>query len=147
MKSFDGQDWFPIGIMAGAGNSDLILNYEFIDENAVFGRQFYRLTQTDFDGTSETFKAVGVTLNEIQEKLAVKVYPNPTQGKVNILSENQNLENASISIYNAQGSLIISLPNQSGRIFEIDLSGLEKGIYLMKIYSNYQVETKKIILH
>ncbi|SMD44355.1 Por secretion system C-terminal sorting domain-containing protein [Aquiflexum balticum DSM 16537] len=147
MKSFDGQDWFPIGIVAGAGNSDLILNYEFIDENAVFGRQFYRLTQTDFDGTSETFKAVGVTLNEIQEKLAVKVYPNPTQGKVNILSENQNLENASISIYNAQGSLIISLPNQSGRIFEIDLSGLEKGIYLMKIYSNYQVETKKIILH
>jgi hypothetical protein len=147
MKSFNGQDWFPIGIVPGAGNSDIILNYEFIDENAVFGRQFYRLTQTDFDGTSETFKAVGVTLNEIQEKLAVKVYPNPTQGKVNILSENQNLENATLSLYDVQGSLIINLPNQSGRIFEIDLSGLEKGIYLMKVYSNYQVETKKIILH
>lgn len=147
MKSLNGQDWFPIGIVEGAGNSDIILNYEFIDENAVFGRQFYRLTQTDFDGTSETFKVVGVTLGETREKLAVKVYPNPTQGKISILSENQNLENAILSLYDAQGSLIISLPNQSGRLFEIDLSGLKKGIYLMKIYSNYQVETKKIVLH
>lgn len=147
MKSFDGQDWFPIGIMEGAGNSDIILNYEFIDENAVFGRQFYRLTQTDFDGTSETFNVVGVTLSELKEKLAVKVYPNPTQGRVNILSENQNLENATISLYDTQGSLVFTLTNQSGRLFDFDLSGLNKGVYLIKIYSDYQVETKKIILH
>jgi len=147
MKSLNGQDWFPIGIVEGAGNSDIILNYEFIDENAVFGRQFYRLTQTDFDGTSETFKVVGVTLGEIQEKLTVKVYPNPTQGMVNILSENQNLENATISLFNPQGTLIYTLQNQSGRMTEIDLSGLTKGIYLIKIYNNYQVETKKVILY
>ncbi|WP_194974448.1 T9SS type A sorting domain-containing protein [Aquiflexum lacus] len=148
MKSLDGQNWFPIGITAGAGNSDIILNYEFIDEDAIFGRQFYRLTQTDFDGTSETFKVVGVTLSgEIQEKLTVKAYPNPTQGKVNILSENQNLENAIISLYDVQGSLVFTLPNQSGRLFEFDLIGLKKGIYLIKIYNNHQVETKKIILH
>jgi hypothetical protein len=147
MKSLDGQNWFPIGIIEGAGNSDIILFYEFIDENPVFGRQFYRLTQTDFDGSSETFKVVGVTLSNLGEDFGVKVYPNPTQGKVNILSENQNLENATISIFNPQGSLVFTLQNQSGRIAEIDLSGLTKGMYLIKIYNNYQVETKKVILH
>jgi hypothetical protein len=148
MKSLDGQDWFPIGIVAGAGNSDVILNYEFIDEDAAFGRQFYRLTQTDFDGTSETFRVVGVTLSgEIGEKLTIKAYPNPTHGKVNILSENQNLENATISLFDAQGRLIITLPNQSGRLFELDLIGLKKGIYLIKIHNDHQIETKKIILH
>jgi hypothetical protein len=147
MKSLDGQNWFPIGIIEGAGNSDIILFYEFIDENPVFGRQFYRLTQTDFDGSSETFKVVGVTLSNLGEDFGVKVYPNPTQGKVNILSENQNLENATISIFNPQGSLVYTLQNQSGRIAEIDLSGLTKGMYLIKIYNNHQVETKKVILY
>ncbi|WP_373520776.1 T9SS type A sorting domain-containing protein [Aquiflexum sp.] len=146
MKSLDGQNWFPIGLMDGAGNSEVILSYEFIDENPVLGRQFYRLTQTDFDGKSETFNVVGVTMNYLGENFGVKVYPNPTQGKVNILAENQHFNNATISIYNPQGSLVYTLKNHSGRNTEIDLSGLNKGIYLVKIYNNHHVETKKIIL-
>jgi hypothetical protein len=88
-----------------------------------------------------------VTLSNLGEDFGIKVYPNPTQGKVNMLSENHNLENATISIFNPQGSLVFTLQNQSGRIAEIDLSGLTKGMYLIKIYNNYQVETKKVILH
>jgi hypothetical protein len=146
-KSFDGSKWFTIGIIPGAGDSDVILFYEFIDESPVFGRQFYRLTQTDFDGKFETFKVVGVTLQSKNEAVEYKVYPNPSNGIVKILSLNNNMEEAEIIVLDIQGKLVKEIKGISGRLVEIDLSFLSKGLYLIKIKNNHYWETKKVVIH
>jgi len=146
-KSFDGINWSPIGLIPGAGDSDIILFYDFIDESPVFGRQFYRLTQTDFDGTSETFKVVGVTMQTTNEKIEYKVYPNPSSGIVKILSQNTNMEEAEIIVLNSQGQIVRTVKGISGRLVEMDLSSLPKGLYILRIKNNYHYETKKVVIN
>lgn len=80
--SSDGKRWETISIMNGAGNSTDINGYSFNHigyENAI---NYYRLTQTDYDGTSETFDIVSV--DNRSDKKVVKVY--------NLLGQEINLE-------------------------------------------------------
>ncbi len=74
----------------------------------------------------------------------IYIYPNPGNGKFTLTS-NSNIQ--SIVIYNINGKLIYS---DSGFIQqmqkEIDLSGYDKGVYLVKIQTSKGVETKKLLI-
>ena len=78
------------------------------------------------------------------EKLAIKLWPNPTQGRIHI--ESESFIN-SINIYNVLGQKAdVSLDNTStanGQM--IDISSLSSGIYFIEIQSGKQREIKKII--
>ncbi|MEZ4980275.1 MAG: hypothetical protein R2769_01550 [Saprospiraceae bacterium] len=50
--------------MAGAGNSQVQKNYQFIDENPEKGLNYYRLKQMDFDGSFEYSDVVSVIYSE-----------------------------------------------------------------------------------
>lgn len=146
-RSIDGKMWSAIGIVPGVGNSNQIESYEFIDEKPLFGRQFYRITQTDIDGKSQTFRVVGVTLTAAAlEANSYKIYPNPSSGQVKVFSENANLEQAEVTIINQQGQEMMRFQDVNGRLFEVDLSHLPKGLYLIRIKNNHQLVSKKLIL-
>ena len=53
-------------------------------------------------------------------------------------------DNSSVFIYTSSGSLILSKAIISDKT-EIDLAGLQCGIYLVKIISDKEVYTRKII--
>jgi alpha-N-arabinofuranosidase len=63
------------------------------------------------------------------------VYPNPAKGKIFLKSEIS--ENSVLEIYNSHGSKVLTCRNSG----EIDLSGISKGIYLIKL-----IETGKIAI-
>lgn len=55
-RSFDGVNWEVITEIDGAGNSDKELIYSYTDTDNVKGKTvYYRLSQTDFDGSSHRF--------------------------------------------------------------------------------------------
>lgn len=54
-RSPDGATWENIATVDGAGHSTEVLNYSFTDDDPRNGINYYRLTQTDLDGKSETF--------------------------------------------------------------------------------------------
>jgi hypothetical protein len=58
--SEDGYRWESIANIKGAGNSTEVLGYSFNHYGYANGINYYRLKQTDYDGTSETFKIVSV---------------------------------------------------------------------------------------
>lgn len=60
--------------------------------------------------------------------LLVKVYPNPTQGHITIEAEQINY----VSVYNLMGQKVFESV-ASGDAFEMDLGGLEKGLYVIQI--------------
>ncbi len=72
---------------------------------------------------------------------SVKVYPNPTNGVVNIA----NAENASIEVYTITGTLVRSIKRANVNT-TINLSNLSKGTYLVKVVKDNNVVTKKINL-
>lgn len=54
-RSTNTRDYQTIGTMPGAGNSNAPIHYAFADPEAAFENVYYRLTQVDYDGRSESF--------------------------------------------------------------------------------------------
>lgn len=72
------------------------------------------------------------------------VYPNPSNGFINIESEDVNY-NSNIKIYNTFGELVYQRANLNFSKFNIDLSYLPNGAYFIQIENNNnQLITKKI---
>ncbi|WP_299333979.1 spondin domain-containing protein [uncultured Psychroserpens sp.] len=94
-----------------------------------------------------------ITLNQVlsvdeQSLTEVAVYPNPTNGILNIRTSNANpLKMA--SIYDVLGKQVVSLQNTNSRIENnLDLTALNKGVYLVRIeFQDGSSSTKKVILN
>lgn len=84
------------------------------------------------------FKTLSVSEPEFLSQKSTLIYPNPTSDFVNIESKNQI---NSIELYNLSGQKILSSISD-----KINISHLNKGIYLLKInFQNGKSETQKLI--
>jgi hypothetical protein len=59
-RSIDGTHFFEVKKFSGAGTSSTTLNYSFSDYEFEKKINYYRLTQTDYDGASETFDLISI---------------------------------------------------------------------------------------
>jgi hypothetical protein len=88
---------------------------------------------------SETLFDAGLLLSAAGfEYKKTSLFPNPTKGILNIASS--NIEK--IVVYSISGKLINEYPAAS----QLDLSGLSKGIYLIKLISPTEVLVDRIII-
>lgn len=85
--------------------------------------------------------STGINPVELSAKGSV-VYPNPFEDQITI--ESSSLDEHGIQVYNAVGQLINSLKT-NGTITKLDLAGLKKGVYLMKIKTAHQEQTIKLL--
>lgn len=79
---------------------------------------------------------VGLTNNE------VSIYPNPTNGFINIESKGEPLN---FTIYNTQGKEVRSGVIVGGRK-TLDLSDLDTGAYILRMVNDFSVVTKTVIV-
>jgi uncharacterized membrane protein (UPF0136 family) len=78
--------------------------------------------------------------------LALKLYPNPANSRTN-LYVNGLKNNADIIIYDINGREVKRLKiNKSEKDIDIDLTGLAKGIYQVRVIDNSISTTKKLIV-
>jgi hypothetical protein len=73
----------------------------------------------------------------------ISLYPNPTCDIINI--EIENPDNTTIEIYDVSGTLVFSKALDS-KIEKIDISGLPKGIYIVKVIQDRAVNTEKVVV-
>lgn len=74
------------------------------------------------------------------EKIGLKIYPNPTDEILNIVSENDNIEQ--ISILNFSGKMVLKSDET-----KLNLSHLPKGVYFVQItLENQKTESVKVVL-
>lgn len=141
-RSKNGTDFENIGVVDGAGNSTVMLNYDFADEHPFSGISYYRLKQTDFNGAFSFSKIVPVT---IRKEGGLTVYPAFTSGEVYFMSQ-ETIFSASVKIIDAQGKLIfdnqISIEGNSGKI---DLSAYSSGLYFIHFSLNNSTEVFKVV--
>ena len=67
----------------------------------------------------------------------IKVYPNPTSGKVKVDSDNVTC----IDVYNVNGQLVKTVDKKS----VIDISSLPSGVYALRVETNLSTFVCKII--
>jgi hypothetical protein len=72
-RSIDVEDWEVVASVEGAGSNNTQIDYRAIDETPLLGVSYYRLSQTDYDGTTETFFPVSVII-EPKIKELVKIF-------------------------------------------------------------------------
>ncbi|MCD4834716.1 MAG: T9SS type A sorting domain-containing protein, partial [Bacteroidales bacterium] len=77
----------------------------------------------------------------------ISIYPNPTDGILKLEFSN-TIENTWIRIINVTGQVVYSeyLENLTG-IKTLDLSGLDKGVYILSIQNKNTILTNKITLY
>ncbi|MBO9583597.1 MAG: T9SS type A sorting domain-containing protein [Flavobacterium sp.] len=71
------------------------------------------------------------------------VYPNPTNGILNLSLENNT--KSDVRLYNALGQQLLNTTFE-GSTQQLDLNNFGRGIYLLQVISDDKVTTKKIIL-
>jgi len=72
-RSVDGENWLKIEEIDGAGNSNIERFYEYNDNSYSNQINYYRLTQTDFNGKSESFNIIAINNKYLSIGEAVKV--------------------------------------------------------------------------
>lgn len=74
----------------------------------------------------------------------VRIYPNPTHGRLNVVIQSNDELQGSIEVFDMQGKSIVRLPNAEYEN-DIDLSPQPNGIYLLRLTIGTEVSTWKII--
>lgn len=140
LRSFDNQSFETVAHVpsqAIGGNSNNLLNYEFLDDENVLVIQslvYYKLIQTDFDGTSEIFGPIVLVKNLSNQTHTV--YPNPVNGKLQIDLNSEKAEKYEIKLFNTLGQQMYStvlIAQQGVTNHIVDVSHLNSGFYYLQI--------------
>jgi hypothetical protein len=122
-RSANGVYFESVILVDGAGNSNSTLNYSTLDTQPLGGWSYYRLKQTDYDGTS-TYSQVRAVYFEGENSGEFLPAPNPAiAGTIVDLGTP-----TTVSVYDAQGNLVS--PEQNTRF--IHTTGFAAGIYFIR---------------
>jgi hypothetical protein len=108
----------------------------------------YSVTVTNAGCSSEAAVTVNVTdCTGLQEQFAsaINIYPNPTNGVVNVAINSQFVGTASIEVYDVIGKLLINETLVS-EVTTVNTSKLKQGIYMFKVVNDNQtIKVSRII--
>ncbi len=140
--SADEVNWKRLTKIAGAGNSASVKQYSYTDANAITGNVFYRLQQIDFDGKSSYSDIIKTAQCNVMEQ-GVLLYPNPSNGNVNIQYDGHREAVQSISIFNFLGTRAYYA---EGFPTVINLTNQPNGIYFVQVQLAGKTITQKLVL-
>lgn len=149
-RSVNGIDFEPIGIVDAGEPRTTVKTYDFLDKFPVIGNNYYRIQQTDFDGT-KTLASQIIVVAYNNNASSIQIEPNPIKdGQVRLLYtlEDDDIE-LSIAIYTIDGKILTSkeFSLQKGiNELKIDVNNLDNGIYILKtVQSRVVLNTRFII--
>lgn len=149
--SADGTNWKEFAQVKGAGNSTEAKTYEFLDTKNANESTYYKLSQTDLDGTRNELALKFIPVNDFE----FRVYPNPTSdSKIHIDFSNTSDDASFVLVRNELGQPVFqteleSVAKSGKKTFyssDLDL-GQPAGVYLVEVHSGNQlVERSKLVI-
>ena len=141
-RSKNGTEWEVLNYVSGAGNSNEIRNYELFDRKPLPGNNYYRLTQTDFDGGFEVFDVISVN---IASDADMNIWPNPSNGQSLNITSSSPVETLQILIYDMNGAPVYGKTvNGIDRNYNLNGLTLETGIYIVKLINDGNSRSVKL---
>lgn len=93
----------------------------------------------------QTFAADGQTFIDMLRDHTVKIYPNPTEGGLQVsISGLTGTDKCSLEVYTSQGAQVLTENARTGHV-DINISNQPAGVYLLRITINNHSTTWKII--
>jgi hypothetical protein len=150
-RSANGEEFVSIGIVKGNETSSVVHKYQYTDDALKAGVYYYRLSQTDLDGTTVSSGVIRIELDGSAEPF-VSVYPNPlTKGNdvtIDLIDVPDDVY--TVAILDPQGiekaKTQVSVSHLSGSV-TVPLYTLFSGVYIVRITSSGWSANRKLVIH
>ena len=146
-RSFDGENFESIYRIPGAANSTDIHSYRVFDD--IFPQVvYYRLSQTDFDGTTSLLKTIAANCNNVYD-FNTLILNDCNNGYIVVKFESIIGQNYNIIISDVQGRIVHNQNISSDAINSevmIPVTTLSQGIYTLKLSSKDASYSEKFFI-
>lgn len=140
----DANEFVKIGKVMGAGFSNQVQSYNFIDNNPAKGVNHYRLKQTDFDGSFSFSPVVSILFDERKDD-KINIYPNPAKNQLFITGLSEADKSVELEIFNATGQIVLKSKLALSDLNIIEINKLNPGQYILKIATENNVIIKNLL--
>lgn len=149
-RSSDGYVFEEIAQVSGNGTTNQLSAYQWVDDRPFPGVSYYRLSQTDYDGTYTLLKTISYVHECAEIDYSISVYPNPMteQSMVKLTLENES--DVQLQLIDNSGRLVagvLPMIKKPAGVYEWSLSNyhLAAGVYFLQLIVNHKLETIKIV--
>lgn len=147
MKSSDSDFFKPVGKIQGAGNSNVLLFYDFEDSESISATTYYRLKQTDFNGDYSYSEVISVSPKANESRLNSLYISNISPSNFQFVFNGVPEKEYQYSIINISGQKIASatvITDISGKGSGfINNPGIIPGLYLFSVTGGSESSHRK----
>jgi len=122
-------------------------DFDFDDNTAApYQLYYYRLKQTSSDLQEQIMGMDSVILIPFEDMV---VFPNPTNGQVNVKIDENIQGNVAVNLYSLNGSRVFmkAIPAaELHALYSLDFSALPSGMYILEVFSDLGRYQRKIVL-
>jgi hypothetical protein len=129
--SNNGIDFWTLGSVPGAINSQSLREYQFIDTKPSIGINYYRIKQVDLDGSKDYSEIRTLIFQSINQSNILQIYPNPVIDQFTVKLKELGSFEGIIEIRDLYGSIVNRLKIEDGS--RIDVQNLASGVYLINL--------------
>jgi len=134
-RSKDGKTFERLTKVDGSGTTTTAMKYQATDPDPYHGTSYYRLSQTDYDGSMEYFRVISVKIETFYE--VTRLYPNPVS-KDAVLHVDYFAEE--------DGPVKISVIDPAGRSSEGQMVNAKQGVNLFEFAPHFQSSGVHVII-
>ncbi len=147
-RSVDANIFEVLKTIPGSSNSNYIINYSTTDDKPFAGTTYYRLKQTDYDGSSKYSDIVSVNCGGAQDELTISYATTDVQGNINLGINAPHNGNYIITIIDALGKTLMSRTTSFGKgtnTVSLDARA-SAGIYFINISNEFTSVNRKFFV-
>ncbi len=140
-RSTDAVNFEEVATVNGHGNTSIMINYNWTDDNPLDGTAYYRLKQTDFNGA---FEYHGIRTVSCKQDGNISVYPNPFENSFTVQLSDNTTYPITVEVMDYLGRKVYAKQVETS-ITKIDLNDLPSSTYFVKVFNETTQLVKRIV--
>lgn len=146
-RSTDGIHFEAINHQNGSGNTSIAQQYNFLDTHAPNGISYYRLDQTDFDGTTTSAGIISLT-RTVQGFELLNMLPIPARDFVQLQFHSPEAKSLQLQVFDVAGRILkreMVDASKGVNLHTIDVSQYASGVYVVVLGDGETYVSGKLI--
>ncbi len=141
-RSENSVTWTDLNFVEGHVDSDVPMEYQYVDRSPDGNRLYYRLLQRDLDGTESVSQVRSIYLDH-SEVSGFSIYPNPISEEQLTIDLKSDL-NTLVVIRNYKGETLLKVEAKNSSI-TVDTYDWQAGFYSVSLIQGNEIITESLI--